>query len=620
MSVTEITGGLGTYKVPKPRGKTMYALGIMKPGGEGQPTTRWRIATNGTIIPGDAVQANMGGLVATVSQVPVITVPVSRMEETAQSGKLPQQGEQDLVYRNQIESFMAEPNDPAYPQGIYAEAPNIHKLINMSYGLTGLERSQQHIKAADILNKTWPLYKGGLLAFEDNEMSHIITEKHEFEEICNLFTRWVSSILVHTKIPITDWLPLGWGMFEMGEIPKLRKRPGWRSELVNRGAKLDMRFNSLPYEIKGMAFYNFFLELQAAQLEKMFPIEGYIREDYMALAWQFTYQDVGIGTNSRPDKFPFTAEAFMSDFWDRIGMDTNRSYSYRLQSKDMVEEYIEWQLVHAMACHFIKAEVMPMEFVRYSGDKKTIVYDLIDQWHSPYDTFGSEGVTYIPARTFMGKDFPLPMVALADETNGWIRNPPITGHVYTRAQVTHGEVTGTILDPMDNRQVFIEWDLSQNDARRHEVVYSDHTLIDWELRLHGWENETIGEQGKWTEYLMALLSGTPTHGKMGYRVNYPLGVVDDPGLVNVNFSSVDELGRTVSALTGLFVEKNISNGPGLAQVAPGAAQEASAGNVAAKAGLPQTPEAIQGTATTPRAAPEPSVPSATPSAEAGASS
>lgn len=548
MSTTEIIGGLGKLYQPSPRLRSMYAYGIRKPGGEGA-NSPWLVVTNGDLVLKDAQAARYTAHIAS-AVVPVICIPREMTDKGTVS---------PLQFRKLIQSFLGPPDGKSND-----ESPNIYKILRFKSGATGLERGNR-LKAADILIKTWPQYEGhGFLAFDTNEHTHLMSEEYEMHEILDRIQAWISEIMITTKPPQMDWAPLGYGLIDMGEQPSVDKahKPGWRTRYLQK-YELDMTFPTKSAQQRDMAFYNFYLELLAQQLAKMIAIKGYTDEDYMALAWQILYQRAGVGANTRPTEWPYTADDIFGQVLDRIGEDSNEAFTFRWGSWEEVQEYLILCILKGVVQSRIKAETKPVDFHLVSGDRITAVNALQRIWHADYDVFGSEGQPFwVPSRTYPGRQFPMPMMLREGVMNSWDRIAPIMGDSFTKVNVEHGEITQSVLEPLDIKQMYIEFITAANDSRRWEIMYRRAKAIIWRFRLHGFADAVISDKGRAVQYLMTQLIGCVTHYKRGYLVVPQFAVIDDPGFVNIF--------QGTTGVSGPAVTKSDTAAVGNQVLAPGA--------------------------------------------------
>lgn len=198
----------------------------------------------------------------------------------------------------------------------------------------------------------------------------------------------------------------------------------------------------------------------------------------------------------------------------------------------------------------------------------TAVSVLMRIYHADYDQFGSDTQPwFVPARTYCGMDIPLPAV-INDVGKQvpceWERIAPINGDSFVKAVVERGEVTSaSILEPLDEKQTHIEWVLNVNDGRRWEIKYRRETAIIWRFRRRGYVNSMATEKGKGLLYLLGMMTGAPTHYKLGYVVVPATGVIENPGFVQVSPS--------INALTGKEITKSDTNTEGPQMPEPGKA-------------------------------------------------
>jgi hypothetical protein len=546
----EIAGGLGELTQPSPRMRSLYAIGIRKPGGGG-PNVTWTILTNGDLVLQDAREARYTALIAK-AEVPVIAVP----RETVAPSRSKIDTVRNLQYRKQIQAFLSE-NSP----GTNEEQPNIYKIIRFSTGKTGLERGTT-VKPADIMAKTWPLYPGhGIMAFETRKYSYLLTEEYELHEIFDAIQKWVSDVMTTTKPVQTQWRAVGLGMVEMGESPKVTSKPGERSRYSER-YEIEMGFPMQKHQIRDMAWYYFGLELLGQVLQKIVTIQGYSDEDYMALAWQLLFQRSGTGTNSVPSEWPLNMDDIYAQVLDRIGDVSNEAFTFRWDTPNEMLEYVIFCVISAYVQARFKAETMPVEFHIVVGDRLTAVEQLRRIWHVDYDAFGSDTTPFmVPSRTYPGMDYGFPMMVRHGVTNMWDRIAPISGDEFSKVTIEHNEINSSALEPLDPKQMHIEYIATANDARKWTITYRRARAVIFRFPITGWHNRNIGVKGRQLDFLMANLSAAGSHYKRGIIVDPTFGILDNPGFVSVH--------KNIAGLTGdLLIKKDTNSEPPDKQMQP----------------------------------------------------
>jgi hypothetical protein len=316
--------------------------------------------------------------------------------------------------------------------------------------------------------------------------------------------------------------------------------------------EIEMDFPTRKNQIRDMAWYNFGLELMAAVLERLVSIEGYTREDYLALAWQIIYQRSGTGGNTVPAEWPQNVDDIYAQILDRIGDVSNEAFTYRWDNSEEVLEYLIFCIISAWVQARFKVETMPVEFTIVVGDKLTAVEQLRRIWHVDYDAFGSDTTPFmVPARTFPGMDYFMPMMVRHGITNSWDRISPIMGDEFVKAQIEHDEITSQVLEPLDPKQAHIEYIATANDARMWTIQYRRYIAVIFRFPNTGWTNATVGAEGRKLDFLMANLSNATTHYKRGIVVEPTFGIVDNPGFVSVH--------KNIAGITGDLVLKSDTN-------------------------------------------------------------
>lgn len=298
---------------------------------------------------------------------------------------------------------------------------------------------------------------------------------------------------------------------------------------------MEMSFPNLTNKIPDMAYYYFWLEILSHALQWIIHIDGYDESDYLALAWLIIYQANGLGTNTRPDEFPLNIDPIYDQILDNIGDDSNEAYTYRFAEPQEWRRYLGYCIIKAMAIASIDAEVHDIDYYLTLGDKLTAVESLRRIWQCDYETFGSESSPFFPpAVTYLTNTTWLPYPI--DMKNGairckWDRIAPVIGDKFTKIKVEHHEVMSAIFEPLDQTISFLEWDLSANDARRQEIMYRKEKLILYKFRIVGYTDALFGRAGRFQQFFLAQLTGTPTHFKRGYVTKPGLDIIQDPDLV-----------------------------------------------------------------------------------------
>jgi len=516
-----IYGGLGKVFQTKPRSEGIYANFIHKSGEELVPNSLGSVATNGIISFGDPTQTVYDHFLAEWDS-PAFPIPV--IVNGDEQGNL-----ENLNYRASINAFMTE----AYDDKPFKQSPNIHKLLKFRTGKTGLEDST-NTKPVDLLAQTWPEYEGkGILSFANNEFTHLLTEEYELHDILNNIMLWSTTVIRATKPPRLTWGYGGYANISAGPTPKASAHPSFKVKFGDEW-EAEVRSVEEPDVQRDLAWTSFWLELAASQIEKKWRIDGYRREDYLAIAWQLIKQISGTGFVSKPDKLPINADSIFDSVVEYIGDNTNKIAFFRLGIKDY-EEYLELKIVLKIAAMMIKAPLLHQKMYLTRGDKKAAVNTLRDLFTADYEDFGSNSSPFwIMAKSVPLMDYWLPsMIDVNSLPNLWKRLPPKTGTVWGRASVEHGEIKESVLEPMDQKATNIILNTTANDARRWEITYTDHKSIIWLFPHHGVADKISSQEGKWQSFFMNEISGAPTTYKRGWKMSTTLAIITAPGFVTM---------------------------------------------------------------------------------------
>jgi len=226
--------------------------------------------------------------------------------------------------------------------------------------------------------------------------------------------------------------------------------------------------------------------------------------------------------------------------------------------------YLAYEIIKAFVFATAKAETRTAKLYIDKNIKGDIALNyLMRKWHVDYDTFGGESTPYfmeprkglINPKTGEGEIF-LPAVMGRDDVNEWERIDPIVGDQFASASIQRGEITSKVLEPLDPKTVYIEWNTQFNDALRWEIQYDRKKVIIWKFRHHGATNKIIGEKGKLFLLFMSELTGLPKHMKRGYKVYTGFRVIDTPSFVRVQ---TDIKGATGPAVTKVGREGDLGD-------------------------------------------------------------
>jgi len=528
--MSELLGGKGPSTQPAPRTSSLYKVGAKRPGSRG-PLIPFIILTNGDIVYADEKETVSEGKLAT-AVVPAICIKRAYMHP---DGNVKGDDQYDAF----IESFMSDTYDK---DKSFEEEPNIHKTYEwiVSTATAPYVSRQRGPRLYDSIVKD---YKGrGQYVFETRDGTHIMTTEFEMKQMLLKINSWISDALMFLKAPQTRWALLGLCQVSQDNMT-VQRFPTMKFKYVERYEGEIWRPKTTN-QVKDQAYYYFWLKLLAEIIKHAWPIGGYADYDYMALAWQIVYQESGIGDNKMPDEMNDDPATIYEKIMPRMFNDSNDAYVYEFQTSEQLMHYWTFHIIKAIVVANCKAETQDVTLRLTGGKDKSGVGMLKMVMTADYEDFGSSaGLWYIPARTLMGEDLALPCLVRKEPDagtkamiNDWVRITPVVGDTFTTAKVEHMELMSDVFDPKENKEMYVLYDLSTNDARVEKIAFKRETAIVFRLRYHGITakfDSQLSEIENKKAFLLAQLCGCPNVFKKGYIVDKVPNIHVQPSLINV---------------------------------------------------------------------------------------
>jgi hypothetical protein len=244
-----------------------------------------------------------------------------------------------------------------------------------------------------------------------------------------------------------------------------------------------------------------------------------------------------------PDEINTDPEAIYQKILPRLFNDSNDAYVYEITDSEQLMHYFIYHVIKAMAVTYIKAETQEVT-LRLLGGKDKQAIGMLKLINTPdYPDFGNTAsIWYIPSRTQIGADLFLPCAVRVnpDEEkamiNDWKRVTPVVGDVFTTTRIEHMEVMSDVFDPKENKETYVLYDLSTNDARLEKIAFKRETALVFRFRYFGMNavmDDAMNVADNDLAFLMAQFTGCATVLKKGYILDVVPRLCVEPSLINV---------------------------------------------------------------------------------------
>jgi len=460
------------------------------------------IVTNGKLSYEDMTQARYTGLLGKAT-VPVYARPVNWNAPNIA----------DFI--SAVKHFLEEMDKPDDKNLHYYI--QMHTMADLLKGMkqskiddpTGLNPEDGKVRIRNLLTKVWPkLQPTGFTTWEDGRYRYIAAEQSWFERMVDYVQYFITMFLqvhIHGGFNCEAY---GLGTvkasttgLEVGHYPSVD------TQYMNKAYTARARFVSDSRTNNDRGYIFMYTYLVAAQLDKMFTMRSLIKGknkldmgDFMAIASELIANRVGYGEASYSTIYSGTD--IVGHIRDIIGSGFSEAFAWQNFTDKDLEEILELQVLLAIACARVKALTMAVTIELTKGDRIRAAFDFEQETKPELPGIGSEGQPYC----FMATNDPqanmfLPM-SLRFNKDPNSKSPYANQYnrrmsrqlTLSRVQIKGAEIQGTPLEPTNEKESFIQWDI-ETDARRWDISYPWYKLMIWKLPVSDFD-QLIDDKGK----------------------------------------------------------------------------------------------------------------------------
>jgi hypothetical protein len=531
MYQTKIFGGFGKTSSPIEGAWGHYSYGIYHE--KEQAATPFMITTNGSIEREAGADSRFSGHIgrATVPCVPIL-------QDIEMRGLM----KEFNTTKAQIGAFLDKMNRPEV-SGIHST----HEYMDIRYGSTGEEPSGNPT-VEDFLVQTWPkVQQRAIVGFKDMYYRYFIAMKPHLIEMLNDIQAEITDIVRVVKGAPT-LAKVGYGMASRGKTGlSLERRPSRYTRFKDNTAKLDITIDPFPNTpLRSQAAY---MHILGQQLKNMMTynykdgrgpgIKQFTDADYAAMANSLILQSSGSG-EIKVDK-TYSAADISEQVLHMIGHNIAEAYPFLPDEDEAWEELIEFYILWGIVGARVKATTLMGEVNLHSARNGIRAPYEFERYTKPnFENYGSLGTPYyFMARNSLRGDFPIPCVMLYDDQDreyGLEGNAMDSPNVYdvlmqkqnvkfTTADVSRGEVAGSVLDPLTEDQ-FVKL-VIHPDVRILDVEYSMQALRIYKIPAFTiMQADGMNQALRVQLFLLNLFSNGKQNLKEGYVMNPGIGMFD----------------------------------------------------------------------------------------------
>lgn len=545
MIATEIYGGMGKLFTPRPQARARYTFGIVTH--DNSLSRPFLIFTNGKMVYEDMKQAGRTGVVS-YQTMPAFMWPRAFPEN-------------DDVAAG-FEEFRTAVTELLTPLKFELKEWEKHPRsidARLMFGFVkdrddGTDLNQDKVRVRKILTKVWPrLEPQGVKHFEDSQYTYLAYEQswfeHALDDLQYIITMYIQPWVKGSYVPRL----YGFGEALVDEEGVLIHRfptnkvsydNGRHVGIVEMTAEPDR-----PDKDKGAQFMYTYILARALQefatrheFFKHYIMQNKGHEyqfvDYMALASEFIADEITGGFGETKKQVNYVATDIQSHIIDSTGKGIAKAYAWQNYDAALAYDILKLQLLIALAAARVKVPTMPTRIrILQSKDKLKAAFDWSECSNAQLPGLGGESSVYCMMSTNKpqaGYLF-LPMALRVDRENDkpniYERNltRKIPGGI-TKVQVKYGEIQGTPLEPMSEKERFIEWQI-EADSRRWEITYPWYTLV-----IHRWPksdyDQIVDDENKKINtrryaammWILSSMANAQTAYSEGYFINDNIGL------------------------------------------------------------------------------------------------